>query len=314
MSLHEEENIVLAKWLSGELSDEELKLQVSEEQFKTLTGIVRHADRLQLPALDLENSYQQQQKVNKAATAPSGQRTTTKVISLKNRFVQLAVAASVGILILVGIQFYQDPIDSMMQCKPGYSKTFTLPGGSAVHLNGGSKITFNRENWSNERKVNLEGEGFFEVEKGSEFIVSTTGGEVKVLGTKFNALSRKGSLRVGCYEGSVEVTVAKNKAILEPGDAVYVTSNGELKKLRLKGKEPSWKNGITDLPNASLSEIFSAYEAQFGIEVDASQIDATRMVDAFFFHDDQEEALKQICEPMDLNYSINEEKVILTNK
>ena len=45
--------------------------------------------------------------------------------------------------------------------------------------------------WKNERSVNLDGEGFFKVAKGSKFDVETSAGTVSVVGTQFNVKNRK---------------------------------------------------------------------------------------------------------------------------
>jgi transmembrane sensor len=42
------------------------------------------------------------------------------------------------------------------------------------------------DDWSKERTLSLEGEAFFEVQKGSKFSVVTSDGIVEVLGTSFD--------------------------------------------------------------------------------------------------------------------------------
>jgi ferric-dicitrate binding protein FerR (iron transport regulator) len=78
-----------------------------------------------------------------------------------------------------------------------------LPDGSSVWLNAGSKLTFDGYFSRKNRKVFLEGEGYFDVVKTKiPFYVNVAGATVKVLGTAFN---------VKAYpdERIIETTVAR---------------------------------------------------------------------------------------------------------
>ena len=62
----------------------------------------------------------------------------------------------------------------------------TLPDGSLVELNAGSRLTYSNTS----RKVELQGEAFFQVQKDEvQFVVSTGISKVVVLGTAFNVRS-----------------------------------------------------------------------------------------------------------------------------
>lgn len=67
-------------------------------------------------------------------------------------------------------------------------KKVVLSDGTTVRLNSGSTLTYPKQFRGKERKVMLQGEGFFEVakDKAHPFVVSAGGLNVKVLGTKFN--------------------------------------------------------------------------------------------------------------------------------
>jgi len=77
-----------------------------------------------------------------------------------------------------------------------------LADGTKVHLNSGSTLKFPVSfDGQKTRKVELAGEGFFEVGKqnGQPFIVETGKIQIKVLGTRFN---------VDAYPGNSNITVA----------------------------------------------------------------------------------------------------------
>jgi transmembrane sensor len=106
--------------------------------------------------------------------------------------------------------------------KNGISK-IQLPDGSRVWLNMGSKLTYSNDFGTNQRKVSLVGEAFFDVVKDSErpFVVTTPTISIRVLGTKFNVRSYNNdkTSEAALIRGKIELTILKNpekKIILSP--------------------------------------------------------------------------------------------------
>ena len=66
--------------------------------------------------------------------------------------------------------------------------SIALPDGSKIVLNKHSKLSYSSTFAEKERRVTLEGEGFFEVERDTQkpFIIQVSHAEVEVLGTSFN--------------------------------------------------------------------------------------------------------------------------------
>ena len=78
--------------------------------------------------------------------------------------------------------------------------------GTKVHLNAGTTLSYSKNFNSTSREVTLNGEAYFEVEKGSSpFIISTDLAKVTVLGTKFNVRSREDGFEIGVNEGKVKI-------------------------------------------------------------------------------------------------------------
>lgn len=96
-----------------------------------------------------------------------------------------------------------------------------LPDSSLVTLNARSELSYNYRKISGKRALRLRGEAFFDVRKGQSFTVNFPGGQLEVLGTKFNiqAYSPK-SGRVDCFEGSVKVEIHQSEFILEKGQSL----------------------------------------------------------------------------------------------
>jgi transmembrane sensor len=98
----------------------------------------------------------------------------------------------------------------------GENNTFILPDQSKVILSSNSQIKFSKLFFI--RKVALQGEGYFEVEKGDGFSVKTQNGEVKVLGTKFSVSDNEDGFVVYCFDGMVGVKYGKEERQLLKGE------------------------------------------------------------------------------------------------
>lgn len=92
----------------------------------------------------------------------------------------------------------------------GSKSKITLPDGTSVWLNSGSKITYPQKFTPDSRKINLTGEAFFDVvrDESRPFYVNTKDINIKVLGTKFNVKSYDD-------ENTVETTLISGKVELK---------------------------------------------------------------------------------------------------
>jgi transmembrane sensor len=100
-----------------------------------------------------------------------------------------------GILVGGGAWWWSQPV--RVTAPAGTQQTVTLAGGSEVHLNGATTLTYPR-GWgalpfgeAPVRRVRLAGEAFFEVTSGRPFRVQTANATVEVLGTAFNVRARR---------------------------------------------------------------------------------------------------------------------------
>jgi transmembrane sensor len=84
--------------------------------------------------------------------------------------------------------------------------TFQLPDSSKIWINISSSVSFS-ENFLSERKINLQGEAFFNVRSDSmhPFEVITNSSKVTVLGTTFNVKATKEGTSVVVAEGKVNL-------------------------------------------------------------------------------------------------------------
>ncbi len=151
-----------------------------------------------------------------------------------------------------------------------------LEDGTKVYLNSDSKLKFPVRFGSKERKVWLEGEGYFEVTKDSSrpFVVKAGGMNIEVLGTSFNVSSYEEDINVytTLVSGKVKVTDMYSTGkycVLEPGKQAIYSKNTNLLKTKDVDIDlyTSWKDGYYKFENKSLDEIMKLMSRWYNIEV-----------------------------------------------
>jgi len=138
-----------------------------------------------------------------------------------------------------------------------------LADGTRVWLNSASTIRFPTRFDGHERKIELTGEGYFEVAKNASmpFRVAFAGsGEVEVLGTHFNinAYEDEPSLKVTLLEGSVRVHSAGDRKDLRPEEQAVISGASAPISVQ-KGIDVdqviSWKDDLFDFNNDPLPAV-----------------------------------------------------------
>jgi ferric-dicitrate binding protein FerR (iron transport regulator) len=232
----------------------------------------------------------------------------TKVIPFyQTTFGRVSVAVAASITLLLGF-FWFNQSTSSYQTGTGERLAVTLPDGSIATLNAASSISFNTNTWADNREVMLEGEAFFEVEKGERFTVKTGFGEVTVLGTSFNVQQRNDLLQVACFTGKVGVKNQFNVSqTLTPGKRIMV-DKGEAKLDNFIHEQTiAWKRGVFRFDDIPLALVLDELQRQYKIEVQIKTDISNRKYSGSFTKGDLDGALKMICLPMELSYKIAED-------
>lgn len=286
-------NNVYARWLVGNISEKEEQTLRMSGDLQSLEIIIKAADKLTLPKYDAAAEFD----ILKANLVASKTKKARSLV-VKRLWPLLAVAAGVFFLIYVGSTLLSGP----NLIKTGNTETLAhqFIDESSVILNDGSSLTYEEKNWSAVRSLALTGEAFFQVEKGQPFIVNTSLGIVRVLGTSFNVRAWGEQLSVECYTGKVEVEYAGQTTILEKGEAV-IGSKGTLQnKQTIPYETPLWTTGSSRFYETPIVRVLEELERQYDIQVNGPQIERT--FSGSFRHNDLETALREICQPMGLTY------------
>ena len=157
---------------------------------------------------------------------------------------------------------------------------FELPDGSTGWLNSGSTLKFPVIFKGSQRKVELSGEGFFDVVKNSEkpFVVKTSDMNITALGTKFNVLAYADEKIHEVTLESGKVVVEKIRESGEPVKFVELQPDHQLVISRKTGildtreviveKYISWKEGKLVLRNDPMNEVVKRIGRWYNVEID----------------------------------------------
>ena len=158
---------------------------------------------------------------------------------------------------------------------PGTKSNITLPDGSNVWLNSGSKLKYPLQFTSKDRMVYLIGEGFFKVksDKKHPFIVHTNHIDVKATGTEFNvdAYNNDSVTSISLSEGVVDILVGENTIQTMAPDEQF-TYNNSKKTHRLATTKTSyvcaWKDGILAFRDVPLENVFKRISRTYNVDIE----------------------------------------------
>ena len=299
-------NSLLAKWLDGSLSEEEAKTLGSDEELAQLRTALDRVGDYGYPPMDVDDLL-----------AKTMQKRTPKKGVIR-RLVPVWGKVAAAVILVVGLSWWlMKDGATVVIAQAGEQQKIILPSQSEVILNAGTKLRYYDKNWSEERRLRLEGEAYFKVTKGSSFTIESEHGMVTVLGTQFNIYDRGNSIVVSCYEGRVKVISeqAKLETVLKKGEVVRIKGS-QYFSFTTENTTPAWINGVSEFTKASLSNVFDEIERQFDIKIDFFNIDLQRQFTGSFPHSDLELALERICSSMGLSYQLksNGKKVEIRTK
>ena len=218
--------------------------------------------------------------LDSAANGNLASQGNTKLIKLDNG--QLAYKGS-GIPLGDGGEILYNTITT----PKGGQYQLVLADGSKVWLNAASSLRYPASFTGSERKVELTGEGYFEVSKNPSMpfkvkIITPLGdgGEVEVLGTHFNINSYVDEtiINTTLLEGKVKVISVnnselktQNSQLLSPGQQAQLTATGQIfiNKSPAIDEVMAWKNGKFQFgESADIATIMRQIARWYDVEVE----------------------------------------------
>ena len=172
--------------------------------------------------------------------------------------------------------------DIVVEAPLGSKTKLTLPDGSTVWLNAGSKMIYSQGFGVSDRRLAFQGEGYFEVEKNDEmpFLVQTHDVNVTVVGTKFNFRNypEDEEAVVELLEGKVALeNQLKEEAVryLSPNEMMVLhKATGKMDITSAKVKEATlWTANILLFDEDLLPDIVRELERSYHVQIEIENED-----------------------------------------
>lgn len=295
----------IKKWLSDELLDSEKKEFESTETFAKINKLLNAAQAFKAPEYNIDKEYS---KLSDYLHHEKKHYTLYKAATPI-----LRIAATIIIIFTIGYFSYIFlNKSSENQVWIAEQSEVYLPDSSFVLLNTDSKIRYLNQQWEKERNVELKGEAFFKVKKGSHFNVRTQQGVVTVLGTEFNVKDRKNYYEVTCYSGLVKVITEGNSVVLKPNNTYRIIKGKEECYSIANQKQPKWLNGESHFKSIPLRFVINELQRQYKVSITTKNVNLDQLFTGSFTHTSIELALKAITIPVNLNYKINGKQIVIS--
>lgn len=204
---------------------------------------------------------------------------------------------------------------------PGQRAMIKLPDGTSVWLNARSSLRFPNIFTKAERKVELDGEGYFDVkhDENQPFVVSTEKLDIKVLGTEFNVHAYKGrnEFSTALINGSVKVYNKGNEdnaLLISPNESAELVNNRLIKKTFSNKEFLLWKEGIYAFDDVTFVEIINKLELYYDvtIQVTNKKLSTYQFTGKFRQRDGVESVLRTLQKVYYFRFIKDEENNIIT--
>ncbi len=318
-----------AKYLAGSATSEEVdRLEAwvkSDKQKQSLFLEIKKSWRIAATAGKSFDEAKAWKKITaKTDRKLSGNKSETLYTGTRiylNRFLRIAAAI---LLLIAGSYLVHHFTQSGDRTFIAEKETgeLKLHDGSSVSLNIRSSLTYPARFRGNERRVKLEGEGYFEVapiEK-KPFIVEAHGIEVKVLGTSFYINARKDELQVEVIVNSGEVAViapdSRELRLYAGQKGIYRMDDHELFEESIENPNYlSWKTRIIVFENTILKEVFKILGNTYGVtfKIENKEL-GNYMLTTTFKEKPLEDVLEIIKETFELQYADSDGVIIVSKE
>lgn len=316
-------HILITKYFEGEITAAERKLlfsmiQTDEKLRKDFSSV----QNLYALSSWLPNENDEFEAVDKlAAFKHTHCRKKRYPIHILKHAADYAAAICITILSTWMVMNDREPAEEMVTYEEfttpsGQRAMVKLHDGTTVWLNARSTLRYPNHFAREERKVELDGEAFFDVEHNEHkpFVVSTEKLDIKVLGTKFNVFAYKGreEFNTALLEGSVKVYERMNeeKALfMNPNECVELKDNKLVKRPMGNTDFLLWKEGIYAFDDVPFEDIIKKFELYYDIviTVNNSKLMKYKFSGKFRQRDGVESALRTLRKVYYFTYIKDEE-------
>ncbi len=326
-NLNNIDDALLAKYLDGSTTDQENAdvehwIGLSEEnkiifdQLKSIwqqsQGIEEHTPL----SFDKEKAFKNVLNRIERNTNEKSSPSQNKSIKFMSILARVAAVLILGISsYLVYQNYFSSSIDSLhtdADAEQEFIKTessfISLPDQSTINLNAGGEIKY-AKNFTENRKVFLNGEAFFDVKKldGKTFIVETGDLQIKVLGTSFYIMPHGNDsiIEVGVVTGTVEVRENSSQRFVRLEENMTVQYNVKTNSFHqteaLDMNAIFWKTGVLVFDEKPLDQVLNSLAIHYNTQIYFQKNDFKNCMFTGRF---QDTSLSEILEQLKLNFNI----------
>lgn len=300
MKAWETDETFLARWLNDQLTQEELQAFEASPEYESYVATAKALQPFEVAPFDQEAALGQlMERVQKHKT----QNKSATTIPLYRRW-YFATAAAVVLILLAFVWLQSGGEAAQTELFAENREQLRLPDGSLIELQKGSRVRYPKKEWEENRAVYLEGEAYFEVEKGERFDIYLKQGKVSVLGTSFLISERADTLSVVCFTGKVQVEAFGASQILEKGESVLTIKDQSPQLLTTVLPQPIWLAENIKLEDVSLGLVVQQIEELYQIQIEG-EFDPELRFNPIFPVNDLNTALSQVFGPFSIEYQLD---------
>jgi transmembrane sensor len=283
--MNQEIYILIAKHFAGDANEAEALLlqqwleadEANRQEFAAM-HVLWEAEPADMPAVNVDAAWNKVDAAIRSGQKSSPLVSATKVVGMR-RWIRYAAAAMVVVAMglaffILKDRFWGDAWKELIAAAD--NQTVQLADGSTVYLRQGAKLRYPATFTQGKRKVALEGEAFFDIQRDTAkpFVIDATKAEVQVLGTSFTVNTNDSNrIAVIVKTGKVQLRSkadAAQSAILLPGDKGLM-SGGQVEKTT--NGNPNfmyWQNGTLVFNNTPMPEVIELLQQKYHIRIEVA--------------------------------------------
>jgi ferric-dicitrate binding protein FerR (iron transport regulator) len=247
------------------------------------------------------------------------------------KFIYIALRVAAVIILAFGL-FYvfntmntsQAPVNVQYTATDIPELPIVLADGSEITLNKGAQITYPEEFTSDVRKINFEGEAFFNIAPDPEkpFIISAGELQIEVLGTSFNFCTCPDGENMVLYLEEGKVLFAsvntsdgsiREQLVLMPGQkGIFNKENGMIARSEYSNQNYlAWKTGVLNFEKAPLSEVLREIGQTYKLKIESDNSFETQCLTARFDNEAPESIFESLQTIFGIEYEFDGQTVVL---
>ena len=199
-----------------------------------------------------------------------------------------------------------------------------LPDGSKAWLNASSKIIYPEIFADSIRRVEVEGEVYFEVAhvNSKPFIVNTLAYDITVLGTSFNVMAYTDEKHAATtlVGGKIKISTLdkENSLIINPGQQATLDYQSKIMSTKNVNVDQyvSWKEGLIVFNSERLESIMRKLSRWYNCEFQFQdeKLKDSRFTGSLNKYQNLSQFLNKIAETSFIDFSVSEKNIVLIDK